>query len=390
MPLTQEVSADVTIAGADLTPTSVETSTTATTQANTATITGYMDDPTQLSRDQSITIEVNNEVIFIGNLKHAVQRGDGELSIDAYGTFADIHTKVVGLEMQAPLFINTIARNLLRDAFGPDSVIDRFGDPDTATPGSIYVAGGSLFPNGDTLTQKMIGPQSESNSLTDVLKDLADSIAGIVWVDRRNVLRFEPAPKHQSWIANNIIEAEVGDETNEEDNVAKVIVNTASGAVGGNAAESYIYSTFASNAEAEHDDLIAGLTIQELFSRTHTINDNNIITQEEANNVAGSVAMSSRMASNSGTLTFVGTTDLDPWDVISVPQFDEIPLVEGTYTVRSVRHVIDSTNGWTTEAELGPEIDEIAANISQSGDAASAIADIFTSNRSDGGQITTG
>lgn len=344
----QEVETTITIGDQDVTPMDVETEIKSSSVSNVATITGYVDEPTEISRDDELNVVVNGDHLFTGPIKRATQAFDGSVTVEAYDTFYDIHDAVVVEQTEENRYVNEIARDLLAEfsqrEYGENRLVGRNADPDDVEPGSMYVAPASEFPGGDVPTNKSWGAGRRGEALTDVLQELADTLAGVLWTDRRNVLRIEPYPPYDVYTGKYIKDTSSGKSSSSIDNVKRVIVESPSGGVGESPAVAYIERKFSVNAVVENQDIPDGQTI--------AIRQPNSATQTESEKRALSEFLNIGIDTDSGTVTFVGTADPDPWDEIRIPDHPRVSLPVGRYGVSSVKHVVNTSEGWTVDVSL--------------------------------------
>lgn len=392
---TADVRATVDIEGTELSPTHVETSLITGPTAGTAKIEGYSDDPSSLELDQIVKVYMgtNDETgrtvqnkVFDGQVKKVTQNEEGLLTIEAYNELVNLHGKSVRYTNEEPLPAYEVLTDVLSDAGYIPATSYSF-----ASSGGDFKAA-HIVPPGDIPGDVTVGKQAYGSGLrgeplTNVLADLATKLGCVMWVDTNNVIRILPYPEHRSYEVKYIIELNGGDNAV---NHNKVLVqgSTPSGDIGPAASNIYSQKRTQSDAQSGSGD-----------EKEFRYQDNNIITQEEANRVAASNQFSRQMAKNAGEVTVVGNPEPRLFDVVSIPALRQQESYDTTaddqqteqfddtvYGVTGITHVVDSENGYETTLELGPEPGESAASINGvAGALANELTDRIESNRQDPG-----
>lgn len=362
----QEVNASVVIDGSVESVTYAEVNRSVGIEAGHAKVKAVIEDTSSLSVGDTVVVRVNENVLFRGELQKAVEDGEGLIVIDAYDERLKLHNSSVVLNIEEPQSVFFILLNLLNDAGYTvgDTPNDVLGEPDP-----VILTPKSSFPGGDSTITNGYGSGSSGEKFSQVVNDLVGKLNGVIWVDTDNILRIEPYPEHNSYIARYILEKNSGNDTTD---IERVIVS-GGGATGTDGlAASHVYNQVSPRSELTNDDKESG------GGEKITIDDQNIVTQNTANAVATSEYYRNGRSITAGDVKMVGNVDVDVFDSIKVPSIQREPTVtseffrkttltgtrafekadaifDNTYSVKSVTHTIDATEGFTTLVEFSLE-----------------------------------
>jgi len=246
--------------------------------------------------------------VFYGEVMSAKQNKEGVITFEVAGMADVFHRKTVKLEVENPTYTHAVLKDLLEDEFG--SVATSL---DGATPYIPYLAPASEFV-GNYQRPWRFGNAERGLPLIDALEDLLNSLGGVRWVDRDGVIRFEPYPEHRVWRTPLVTKINSGESTR---NKSRVIFEAS-----GNASElgqgaSYVHSqvshTSASSIQGGEEEPEA----PEL-----TLTDDNISSQEEADQQAFNAAVQEDQKRDLGEVTIIGNADIDLYDHVIVPEVE--------------------------------------------------------------------
>lgn len=352
---TNSIRARAEINGVRIRPTSIEVEqTVGTSSAGTATVVGLMKDPSFLKLDQKIEVyvrvsvpdgdEVENK-IFTGTVKKATQDKEGKITIEAYDVRQFMNNTKVKYSLNKPQSARVVLDDVLSDA-GIENYTIANNVPGGTTVGKNEYGSG----RGGTLVSKVVG-------------DLATKLGSRVWVDKDNILNIKPYPNHKEFTARYIKNISAGDESI---NSNKTLVRSKGS--DGSAAETYIYNRIKNTSTAKRETDSSSSESDE--EREFTIDDNNIITQDEADRVAASQQIDQEVARDLGEITIVSDPRPDLFDVVNLPDLrtgDRYQITNETvtdemmsqfllngYIISGISHKIDSTEGYTITLDLGP------------------------------------
>lgn len=327
-----------------------------------AKIKGLMSYPGRLSFNQTIEVEIssleNTSTSFVGNLKRATINREGELTIEAYDIYYELYNKQVKLNTEEPRFASEVAEDLLEEV---GFNVYRNTDPDELGNGDAYIAPKEFYPGGDVRENRTYGSAKQGQPLQEVLRDLSSKLVAQLWVDKNNVLRIEPYPKHSVYRLPYVTDLEAGEDTvNKKRTVVK-----GGGATGdlGQAGFSF-YSKIAPSARIDFSRDEPDKTLSE--ENVQTIEDSNVSTKRGVEKLALGSQFNTVLARNSGSVKTVGNPGVEMFDRLLVPFVSQEitsnaqrniiqELEDQTYVVRSITHMIDTEEGFTTEVGLGPE-----------------------------------
>lgn len=357
-----------------------------------AKVKGIVANTDTIKPDKQVRVEINGENMFTGRLESATQDDAGIVTIEAYDMLMQLQDKYVILDPDQPRYIRPVIKDLLTEAG-----VDVYGSYSRADAGDAYLAGepretaGGVatgeelddivsdnpdrkFPGGDTLGRREYGSGKQGEMLTLVLQDLVTKLGGIMWVDRHNILRIEPYPMHGKYGVNFIIEKNSGDKKVENE---RVIVKGGSPVSELGPAAYRMYSQVSNSSRAAVGD-------SKDDGKTRTIEDQNIITQKEANKVATSSMFTSAFFTNNGGVKTVGSPRYELFDEVRVPGLSEDSaggtvnpelrdaLTSEEFAIQGVTHLVTSKDGYTTKLDLAPNPNSVANGINSLSDAISA------------------
>jgi len=338
--LVEDVTASATISDTEMRVTYIEVTRSIGVGANQATVKGIVDDVGSIELDDTVDVQVEGERVFLGLLKEAKQNEEGIVEITAYDQLVGILNKQVRLNVIASRRVYTVLIDLLRESGYTvgndlDTVIDNDVDDRVYMPEERdMITPGALLSDG-------FGSGNRGEPLSRALRQLADVMHAVVWVDRNNVLRIQPYPEHNRYEANYIIQVDGGSDAS---GTQQIIVEggTPTGSLGAGASSIYSETNHRSVAERENED-----------GEIRTLQDQNVITQEGTDSLASMSAYRQGRQRTPGTITIVGNTSVDLFDVVEVPQNEETsPLAYGEYSVKQVQHVVGPQDGFKTTLTL--------------------------------------
>lgn len=351
-------------------PTYVQVERTNGTSTAHAKVKGIMTQPDELSNDDIISVYVTddpdveqNQLMFRGRIKKATQNNEGVVTVEAYDARYRLRDELV-LSNTDLMYSSDFAAKILEDA---GFTVVRDGDPEDVSPGLAYVAQPEEFFGDDTQSKHKHGSGERGDPAIPVLEKLAKKAGGVFWVDKRNVVRFEPYPNVDRYEVRYIIEIEPG-----EDSVATNRVLVEGGGAAGDLglAGSSVYNQVSLNSASElptgDDD---GPNVKE---GEIVVKDRSSITQRETDKRAVGEMLAQSNKATAGTIRISGNASVEPFDIVRVDnleakfgadltQFSPFvsDLLRNEYTVKSVTHTIDLQEGFTTDLDLTPAHKEI-------------------------------
>lgn len=185
-------------------------------------------------------------------------------------------------------------------------------------------------------------------TLFEVLMDLARIQNAVLHIDEHNKLHFIDMPTGMLFTSETmspIIDWESGDEETSQD----IFVESPYDETGLG-----IYAPVVSDADVEQHPSAEGLS--------KTFQENNVFSRRALTNVRGYEWVSNELMRDSGVIHIVGDPRVGPWDEFlldgnSVDGF--APISHGQYTCKTVRHLINGSDGYITEIELGTSPEEL-------------------------------
>lgn len=376
--------------------------------AGTATITGIVDDVSEIELRDTVRVYIEYETddvryearLFTGDLEEATQNEENKVEITAYDMLRYLHDYRVKINPEEPRYASDVAADLLRNA---GITVSRDPNETVATPNTAYVAPRSAFPKEDNRANRQYGSGKNGEQLTKVLSKIASKLGGYMWVDKNNVFRIEPYPTHKFHRAQYVLKMGAGDQNETRE---RTVVK------GGNASDSgfvfdQIYGEQMPTSTANNPNVISSLdsSDESTSSRTRTITDQNVSTQIEADRYAATEQTKTEVSREAGELTITGNPLVRVFDRIYVPNFGETTsetdrldpdrftitgsdtifdpepdaieerslfgqdVAAGTYTITAVRHEINNNNGYRTILSLSPDARASASGVSGASDA---------------------
>lgn len=110
------------------------------------------------------------------------------------------------------------------------------------------------------------------------------------------------------------------------------------------------------------DPVTSTLTVNreqgKLAEPTFVYRNNEINTQQEADNVANKLIQNLIEQSGNGSVTVVGFPEIRPSDAIEMPNTERQPMGGARYGVGEVRHILNAQNGFVTKISVMGLVDE--------------------------------
>jgi hypothetical protein len=356
--------------------------------AGEAIIKGYTSVPDSIFLDADVQLLINDETVFVGEVKKAAQTETGLVKIWVYDALVNLHNKRVRLHTEEPQYATDVAMDLLSDAGYTTAndldIFENFGNIDipfidTTQPIEAYVAPKNEWPGGDTLATRGYGTPSRGARLFFVLNDLAKKLGGFIWLDRLNRIRIEPYPYHRPYELAYIKEIDTGEQENEIQDVF-IKGGTPVTESGQQAAALYVENRITSRSTQEEDgtDLPADISLDDPSTarrNIRTIQDDNITTQIEADSRANSEMVENITNVTKGEITVVGSFNYELYDTLTMPEIEyeyegtspgtfENVLSQGPFTITSISHVIDTEEGFTTTLTLTDKLGNAIGEVS--------------------------
>lgn len=367
---TQDVTAWATVGGtANFQVTSIETTRRTGREIGQAVLKGIPEEPGDIYPEPGATAEAyiatesstepwsddlnTSRRVFYGEVMSAKQNKEGVITFEVAGMKDVFHRKTVKLEVENPQHTHFVLKNLLEDEFGTVH-----NDLNSATPYQPYLADADEF-FGNYQRPWSFGDAERGKPLIDALEDLLNSLGGIMWVDRDGVIRFEPYLDDRVWSTPLVTEINSGESTR---NKSRVIFEASGSASELGQGASYVHSQVSHNSIAE---ILGGENEPEAPELTLT--DDNISSQEEADQQAFNAAVAEDQKRDLGEVTIIGNADIDLYDHIVIPEVeytgdDGLAIrnnyQSGRYKVDGIIHKVDASNGFLTTIELSPPINE--------------------------------
>lgn len=339
---TQDVRAQIVTGGEIFSPTSITLELAWDRGASHLKAKGLMENPDHLRLNGDVILNINREFVFRGNLKEATQNEEGIITLHAYDVLVDTYMKTVKLDTEELRRGTTVARDLLSEAAIPHEIAPPWRFPSQDPPGKYRFGSGRA-----------------GEPLGNVLHSIAQRIGGVIYVDRSNTLNLVPAVERNHWRPQHIVTMDAGKSQSKK---TKVLVNSESNVTEDGMASAWIFSRIGAQgrAEIEEPDNVEGENLK-------TLNEPNIVTQNEANNRAISEIFSESMAERAGSMTIVGDPRVRPWDDITMPFLPDTMVSRETFTAGTVTHTMNMQDGYKTKVELQPEVLEVLEKIRSTG-----------------------
>lgn len=292
--------------------------------------------------------------VFYGEIMTAKQSKDGVITYEAAGMADVFLRKKVKLEVETPTYTHAVLKDLLEDEF--DTVYNNLED---ATPYQPYLADPDEFV-GNYQRPWRFGNAERGLPFIDAIEDLLNSLGGEMWVDRDGVIRFEPYPDHRVWRTPLVTEINSGESTR---NKSRVIFEAGGGASELGAGAGYVQSQTSANSAAD----IQRNSDEEPEAPELTLGDDNVSSQEEADQQAFNAAVSEDQKRDLGEVTIIGNAEIDLYDHVIIPEVEytgedgltiDNEYQSGRYKVNGIIHKVDASNGFLTTIELSPPIDD--------------------------------
>lgn len=303
------------------------------------------------------------DTLFTGTLTTVSQNKEGIVTLEFSDKRYQLNKYNVRLDTGDGAQVDTIARDLLTES----SLDLAEGEP-----------GGFVIDIDDPIEIDGTFGLEEGKDLYQVLETLARKQQAFLFIDRQNTVNFVTTPVSRKIYARNIIEIEAGDSNQDTGRVlVKTTQNSESGA--------FDVTGYQQKISVAGHTLVgsSGSGNSEKAKKAPTIDDPNV-TEKGARRRAGSEYINQVQSASSGTVTILGNPVYRIHDTVVVEDLPNyVSLPEGTYTVKRVLHTIDSSNGYTTELELSPDIGEAYANMFELTDYERKIKDTFTSEEDD-------
>jgi len=313
--ITQIPSVSVEADGTSLSVSKVKVNTNRFSEAGTADITALPPDSRRPKRGEELTVSINENKVFTGEIRESTSTGEGTIELRAY----DVVKKLLQEKVTASYSVQT-----------PPSLI-------ASEVGEIVGAEVDTELNFFSATYTSF----EEVPCAKVLSVLAKRNDMVWWVDENNVINIKPPESTRHIIGPNFIspDTDVGEKSPP---YKKVVVKGESpaGVKGVSSAHQFIKGNIVS---------IAGEG-----KPVYRYNSKQIKTQEQADNAAQAILKEFKRQRASGTLTLVGEgAPIRLFDAVEVPNaLDNI-----TYLVSGVKHTFNSDSGYITDIDCGGFID---------------------------------
>ena len=308
-------------------------------------------------------------VIFSGRLDSVKQNEEGIITVSAYDTRHRLQNINVQFVTETEIGPRKAIELLLTGGEANDSAYDsitsNLADAQMKKP---YVSA-NLGRNEDVepVRQWEFGTTNRKESLISALNHVLGATDAEIWVDRNGILRIESAPERQPWETPLITEVNAGEDSR---NASSVIVE------GGNTASQLsIQSQYLSPEQTATGE--AEITADQREAPEKEITAPGAITREEIDNRAMREAKRQQQQRNMGSVTIIGNAEIDLIDQIIIPDSLEYDLSDitgqdtseideaadgnffsGKYKVDGLTHKIDAQNGFLTEIQLAPSLEQ--------------------------------
>jgi hypothetical protein len=291
--------------------------------------------------------------VFYGEVMSAKQNREGVITFEVAGMADALHRQRVKLEVENATYTHSVLKNILEDQFGTVH-----SDLSSATPYQPYLANPNEF-TANYQRPWRFGNTERGLPIIDALEQLLESLGGIMWVDRNGILRFEPYPDHRVWRTPLVTNIKSGESTR---NKSRVIFESSGTASELGQGASYIHSQTSYNSVSE----IKGKE-DEPDAPDLTLSDDNVSSQEEADQYAFNAAVSEDQKRDLGKVTIIGNAEIELYDHIIIPEVEYTgdegldinnEYQAGRYKVDGVIQKASANDGFLTTIELSPPIDE--------------------------------
>jgi len=280
---------------------------------------------------------------FTGELVGATEDEEGSVRLELAGITKTLTDYTVALVTQKTgQRVDTIVRNLLRDDAGLTEATGLFDfDADFVisirNPKSVTTTYGT----------------DNRETLRTVLIDLAKKQDAFVFVDASNRINFVDHAISNYYAIESAIKVDAG---NEDSANERVIVKSSYDVTGISDWTTTGSSQVSAEASAGNGDA----------ENRRVLRDDNLL-ENDVESRAASEFRADQLVKSSGRLTIPGFPGASPNDQVVVPKLGLAETVSaGTYTAREVVHRLNGNDGFVTELQLGPGLDEIYEQVYQS------------------------
>ena len=256
--------------------------------------------------DANLTSE---QVIFIGDIINLKQNKDGVFIFEAFDVSRVLKNKRIQLASESNnTAIDVITDILSNELSRFDSVANSYEEASLTTP---YVETVDIQPS-----PWNFGTDEKGVPLIDAMYDLIKSYGGVLWVDRKGILRIEKASPER-W--KNIEVPFITDISAGEDNrnADRVIFEGTGTSSELGQAGAYVHSQTSYSSASGIGNIFSGNDLPE-----KNLSDENVTTQEEADQRSFNEAVSTEQNRDMGEITVIGNGSIELFDRVTVPELN--------------------------------------------------------------------
>lgn len=304
----------------------------------------------KLQLDIKLTTNTNNVTetgerrLFTGTVTSVTENNERVVTFNALDKRHQLNRNMVQLDIDQKTPVSTVVEEILTNKNGTGLALpsDEYNiDVGSQRTGPAQTKGGDIEVTGS------YGVKAHATAF-EVLQDLASKANATIHIDNKNVINFIQFPEHVLYTPETIppiVEWESGDEETENDVIASSPYDETG--IG-------LYSPVARE--------VTGDASSETLNPGDVTHHANVFSREAVENAREYELVSNELMKDSGTIRLIGAPGLDPYDRLSlndnaINAFS--PISEGTYMIKTVRHIIDNQNGYLTELELGKDPREL-------------------------------
>lgn len=282
--------------------------------------------------------------IFTGTVTSVTENNERVVTFNALDKRHQLNRNMVQLDIDEKTPISTVVEEILTDKNGTGLALadDEYNiDVESQRTGPAQTKGGDI---------EVIGTYGVKAHATafEVLQDLASKANATIHIDNKNVINFVQFPEHVLYTPETIppiVEWESGDEETENDVIASSPYDETG--IG-------LYAPIARE--------VTGDASSKTLNPGDVTHHANVFSRNAVENAREFELVSNELMKDSGTIRMIGAPGINPYDRLTlndnaVNAFS--PISEGTYMMKTVRHIIDNQNGYLTELELGKDPREL-------------------------------